>query len=108
MTRPRTANADDASERVFALSAGYFALLCEPTRIRVLHALYTTERTIDALVDATGCNRSTVAQHLDALCRSNGVSRRQVENVVLYGISDPALKELCQVVSMYLHDRSSA
>ncbi len=92
------APAPDDLDRVFAVVARYFSLLSEPTRLRIMHTICQEERSVSAIVAATGFTQTNVSRHL-ALMHSVGVvSRRREGNGVYYGITDPEFVEICRTV----------
>jgi DNA-binding transcriptional ArsR family regulator len=88
----------DDLDRVFAVVARYFGVLSEPTRLRIMHTICQEERSVTAIVAATGFTQTNVSRHL-ALMHSVGVvSRRREGNVVYYQITDPEFIEICRTV----------
>src|SRR5436305_14764930 len=67
--RPGKPDLDDGDllERVFAAVARYFAVLAEPTRLRILHAICQQEQSVSAIVHATGATQTNVSRHLSLL-----------------------------------------
>ncbi|NBR69919.1 MAG: ArsR family transcriptional regulator [Verrucomicrobia bacterium] len=53
----KTVNAADL-DSVFESASGYFALLAEPMRLKILHAICDRERTVGDIVTATGASPS--------------------------------------------------
>lgn len=99
-----TAKADAAAappddlDRVFAVVARYFSVLSEPTRLRIMHTICQQERSVTAIVEATGFTQTNVSRHL-ALMHSVGVvGRRREGNAVYYQITDPEFVEICRTV----------
>ncbi len=88
----------DDLDRVFAVVARYFSVLSEPTRLRIMHTICQEERSVTAIVAATGFTQTNVSRHL-ALMHSVGVvSRRREGNAVYYQINDPEFVEICRAV----------
>lgn len=85
-------------ELVLEAVAGYFAVLAEPTRLRVLRALCGGERTVGRIVEETGVSQPTVSRHLAALHRHGIAARRREANLVYYCVSDPNTLKLCRAV----------
>ena len=95
--QPAAAAADDL-DRVFAVVARYFAVLSEPTRLRILHSICQDEQSVSAIVAATGATQTNVSRHL-ALMHSVGVvGRRREGNAVYYRVTDPEFVEICRTV----------
>lgn len=78
--------------------ADRFRLLGDPTRLRLVNALYIDgELTVGELVDVVDTSYGAVSKQL-AMLRSHGlVSRRRDGTRIFYRISDPSLSELCDV-----------
>ena len=103
--RRRPAKSHDELEPVFLSVARYFALLAEPTRLKILHAICQAERSVSAIVDATGVTQTTVSRHLGMLHRAGVVSRRRERSLVYYRVADPAFIELCRSVCVQIASR---
>src|SRR5512147_3019758 len=89
---------DDELESVLNAVAGYFAVLADPTRLRVLRALCRGERTVGRVVEETGISQPTVSRHLAALHRQRIAARRREANQVYYRVADATTPRLCRVV----------
>ncbi|MEK9776969.1 MAG: ArsR family transcriptional regulator, partial [Quisquiliibacterium sp.] len=59
----------DELSHVFEKVSRYFALLAEPMRIRILHAICQGERTVSKVVEDTGATQTNVSRHLNAMYR---------------------------------------
>jgi DNA-binding transcriptional ArsR family regulator len=80
------------------LIATRFKVLAEPLRLRMLNALRGGERTVTELVAETGAGQANVSRHLALLHRHHLVERRKDGLHVYYGIADPGIFQLCEVV----------
>ena len=89
--RPLT---DDALD----LIARRFAVLGEPMRLRLIHALFNGEKNVTTLVEETGGTQANVSRHLQMLTQAHFVSRRKEGLQVFYAIADPTLYQLCELV----------
>jgi len=96
--------ANDELEPVLEAVAGYFAVLAEPTRLRVLAALCRGERTVGSIVEETGVSQTAVSRHLGALHRHGIVMRRREANQVHYRVSDASTPKLCRAVCGRISD----
>lgn len=94
----RVKKSDGELESMLDAVAGYFAVLAEPTRLRVLRALCRGERSVGRIVEETGVSQSTVSRHLAALHRRGIAARRREANLVYYRVADAATPKLCRVV----------
>jgi DNA-binding transcriptional ArsR family regulator len=88
----------DFSDELLELIAARFKLLSEPLRLRLLNALRDGERTVTALVEETGATQANVSRHL-ALLHGHGMLARRKDGLrVYYGIADPVIFRLCDLV----------
>jgi ArsR family transcriptional regulator len=85
---------DDALELV----ARRFAVLAEPTRLRLLHALFAGEKNVNALVEETAGTQANVSRHLQTLTQAHILTRRKEGLQVFYAIADPSIFQLCELV----------
>lgn len=80
-------------------AARRFALLSDPTRLRVVNALHEAgEISVGALAERTGIAVASVSQHLNRLAAGGLVGRRREGTRIKYRITDPTVEELCRVV----------
>lgn len=86
------------SDDALGLVARRFAVLAEPMRLRLLHALFAGEQSVNALVALTGGTQANVSRHLQTLAHAHMVSRRKEGLQVFYAISDPSIFRLCELV----------
>ena len=89
---------DDELETVLSAVASYFAVLAEPTRLRVLRALCRGEQTVGRIAEQTEVSQPSVSRHLAALHRHGIVARRRAANLVYYRVSDATTPKLCRSV----------
>lgn len=86
------------SEAALELVARRFAVLSEPMRLRLVHALFDGEKNVNALVEAIGGTQANVSRHLQTLTQANVLARRKDGLQVFYSIADPSIFELCELV----------
>ena len=104
--RRRDAAADGSElDRVFAVVARYFGLLSEPTRLKILHAICQAERSVTAIVAATGATQTNVSRHLALMHQAGVVSRRRDGSCVYYRVADPEFVEICRSVCVQIASR---
>lgn len=78
------------------LIARRFAVLAEPTRLRLLNLMHAREETsVGELVEAIGGTQANVSKHLNVLLGERMVTRRREGSRALYRIADPTLIALC-------------
>ena len=86
------------SDEALVLVARRFAVLSEPMRLRLLHALLGGEKHVNALVEATEGTQANVSRHLQTLADAGMVTRRKEGLLVYYSVADPSIFELCELV----------
>ncbi|MFI5356513.1 MAG: ArsR/SmtB family transcription factor [Opitutales bacterium] len=86
------------TEEALQLIAQRFAVLAEPMRLRLIHALFAGEQNVNALVGLTGGTQANISRHLQTLAQAHLVSRRKEGLQVFYEIADPSIFELCDLV----------
>lgn len=80
------------------LVARRFRTLGEPYRLRVLQLLKAGEMTVGELVEELDGNQPNVSKHLQILHDAGLVGRRREGTSIVYGISDPMVFKLCDLV----------
>ncbi|HYT86428.1 MAG TPA: metalloregulator ArsR/SmtB family transcription factor [Burkholderiales bacterium] len=88
----------DELDPVFNTVAGYFGVLAEPTRLKIMHALCLGEKTVNQVVEETGATQTNVSRHLALMHRHGVVTRRKEGTQVFYNVADPTMVELCRSV----------
>ncbi len=96
----------DALGKVFEQVAGYFSLLSEPTRLKILHCLCRGACSVNELAEATGLTQANTSRHLNLLYRAGVVDRDRDGAQVFYRIVDPNLVGMCQPVCRAIADRA--
>lgn len=85
-------------DNVFEAVAGYFSLLAEPMRLKIMHAICQEEKSVSQIVQETSATQTGVSRHLAMLYRSGVVARRKNGNQVCYRVADVAMMEICRSV----------
>lgn len=86
------------SDEALALVARRFAALSEPLRLKLVHALFDGEQSVNALAEAVGGTQANVSRHLQTLTQAHVLSRRKEGLQVFYAIADPSIRRLCDLV----------
>lgn len=86
------------SDEALDLIARRFAVLAEPMRLRLIHALFNGEKNVTTLVELTGGTQANVSRHLQTLTQAHLLARRKDGLQVFYAIADPTLFQLCELV----------
>lgn len=90
------------------LIAARFRALSEPTRLRLLNLLMQGEQTVGQLVEASGSGQANVSKHLAVLRDAGMVSMRKEGLTTVCAISDPMVRELCEMMCSRLKDEMEA
>ncbi len=78
--------------------ANYFRTLSEPTRLRVLNVLGTSELSVGEIAQLVDSSVANVSRHLAQMAQHGLVARESRGNSVYYRVSDPTVNELCDLV----------
>ena len=85
-------------DAAFGAIAGYFSVLAEPSRLKIMLAICDEERTVSQIVARTGMGQTNVSRHLGLMHRHGVVERRRAANLVYYRVADETMPELCRAV----------
>ncbi len=78
-------------------AARRFALLGDPTRLRILHVLMDSgELPVGAIADEAGTSRFNASAHLTRLLAAGLVARRREGTSVYYRTDDEKLPRICE------------
>ena len=88
----------DPMNEVFESVARYFALLSEPTRLRIMHSICAEEKSVNQIVEEIGASQTNVSRHLGLMYQAGVLGRRKEGNQVLYRVTDAAFTEICRTV----------
>jgi DNA-binding transcriptional ArsR family regulator len=86
------------SPAALELVARRFAVLSEPMRLRLVHALFDAEKSVNTLVTETDGTQANVSRHLQTLAHAGILARRKDGLQVFYSIADPTIYKLCDLV----------
>lgn len=86
------------SDEAMQLVARRFAVLSEPMRLKLVHALVDGEKNVNTLVEETGGTQANVSRHLQTLTQASILSRRKEGLQVFYAIEDQSIFRLCELV----------
>ena len=86
------------SEQALQQVAQYFAVLAEPTRLRILNSLRNAEQNVGELAERCDCSQANVSRHLSNLAKHGIVKREGRGTSVYYQIADPSIYALCDLV----------
>lgn len=94
--------------RVIDAVSRYFALLAEPTRIRILQAICREEKTVTEIVAETGATQTNVSRHLGSMYRAGVLTRRKDANYIYYGVADEAFVDICRTMCIHIANKLGA
>jgi ArsR family transcriptional regulator len=94
-------------DSLVAVAARRFALLSDPTRLRLLAVLLEQEpMTVTELSDTLGIATPNVSQHLARLSAGRLVGREKQGRSVQYRTIDPSLRPLCELMCTALMEQA--
>jgi DNA-binding transcriptional ArsR family regulator len=79
-------------------AADLFAVLSEPTRLRILQVLEEGPASVGELVERSGFKQANVSKQLGILQTAGIIARKQEGNRAIYSIQMPLVFDLCQLV----------
>ena len=88
----------DQLSDAFDAVASYFSALSEPMRLRIMHSICESEKTVSQIVHEIGATQTNVSRHLGIMHRGGVLARRKDGNQVYYRAADTAMVELCRGV----------
>ena len=95
------------SPELLEQAAHRFALLGDPTRLRILHVLMEgSELSVGRIADAAGTSRFNASAHLNRLAEAGLVARRREATSVLYRMVDDNLPRICEWMRDSLRTRA--
>ena len=97
-SRRPAGNPRSLSDEALELVARRFAVLSEPLRLKLVHALFDSEKSVGALVRSSGGTQANVSRHLLTLAGAGVLARRKEGLQVFYSIADPSIRRLCDLV----------
>jgi DNA-binding transcriptional ArsR family regulator len=90
-------------------AAHRFALLGDPTRLRILHTLMERgELSVGEVAAASGTSRFNASAHLNRLALGGFVARRQAGTTHFYRIADSSLGSVCDWICKAVRERAQA
>ena len=91
---------------VFESAARYFGVLAEPARLKILHAICAEEKSVNAIIAATGMAQANASRHLGLMYQAGMLSRRREGTQIFYRVADSLFIEPCRTVSTQIELRS--
>ena len=92
---------------VLQQTAARFALLGDPTRLRLLNLLLErSDYTVGELAGAAGVSVANASQHLRRLEAGGILGRRRIGNAVHYRVVEASVEQLCAIVCASVQERA--
>ena len=85
-------------DELFLKMADFFGVLSESSRLRIMYAVCSGEKSVSEVVAHCGSSQANVSRQLTTLYKAGIVSRRKVGVTVYYSIADKATVDMCQLV----------
>lgn len=89
-------------ERLYEVVSGYFGLLAEPTRLKILSAICDGERSVSDIVERVGASQTNVSRHLNLMYGKGVLRRRRDGQSTFYSIADANIITLCRTACVQL------
>jgi DNA-binding transcriptional ArsR family regulator len=89
-------------ERLYEVVSGYFGLLAEPTRLKILNAICDGERSVSDIVERVGSTQTNVSRHLNLMYGKGVLKRRRDGQLTFYSIADPNVITLCRTACVHM------
>lgn len=88
--------------------AELFHALSEPSRLRLMQALFGGEHSVGELVEASGLTQANVSKHLAVLHQAGWVRREKRGLQVVYSLADDRAAELCDIMCSRVQQQLAA
>lgn len=92
------AMSDNTNLEVFQLQADLCKSLSDPKRLRIIHELRHSPKSVSELADILGLKQSNTSQHLAVLRKAGVVVSRRESSTVYYSLVSPKIGEACDLV----------
>lgn len=80
------------------LIADRFRVLGDASRLKLIRALQSGEKSVTELLAATGLNQANASRHLKRLTLSGILGRKRQGQNAIYYVADKGIFDLCQLV----------
>ena len=85
-------------DELFSKMADFFNVLSESTRLRIMYAVCSGEKSVSDVVMHCGSSQANVSRQLSTLYKAGILNRRKVGATVFYSIADKSTVDLCQKI----------
>lgn len=93
---------DPELERLFEVVSGYFGLLSEPTRLKILNAICEGELSVSEIVERVESTQTNVSRHLNLMYGKGVLKRRRDGAMTFYSIADANVIALCRTACVQM------
>jgi len=93
---------DPDLERLFEIVSGYFGLLSQPTRLKILNAICEGELSVSEIVERVGSTQTNVSRHLNLMYGKRVLKRRRAGAMTFYSIADRNIVTLCRTACIQM------
>ena len=93
------------SEHILRKLAEFFKVFGDPTRIKILHALSTTEMCVYDIAALLKMKQPAVSQQLRILKQSNLVKYKKDGKMVYYSLDDDHIKQIFDIALVHISER---
>jgi DNA-binding transcriptional ArsR family regulator len=94
--------AEPELDRLLERVSGYFSLLAEPMRLKILNAICEEERSVGDIVERVGSTQTNVSRHLNLMYGKGVLTRRREGALTFYSVADPAIVSLCRTACVHV------
>jgi DNA-binding transcriptional ArsR family regulator len=88
------------------LTARFFQVLADPTRVRIVALLLEGEKNVGELVEALDMQQGRVSSHLSCLRWCGFISTRREGKYIYYSVADERVRELLALARGLLADHA--
>jgi ArsR family transcriptional regulator, arsenate/arsenite/antimonite-responsive transcriptional repressor len=89
-------------ETIFEIQAEFCKAMGNAMRLQVIHTLRDRPKTVTEIMQETGYSQSNISRHLSVLRGVEVVSAERRGTEMLYSLTDPNVRELCDLVRKML------
>ena len=96
---------ENQTEKIFYQRQSDFCkALSHPKRLKILHLLNDSEKSVGELLSIMGSSKANLSQHLAVLRQTGIVSTRKEGVTIFYRIANPKITKACDMVREVLFD----
>jgi DNA-binding transcriptional ArsR family regulator len=108
LSSPKRAKKEKLGEAQLAVVAELFAVLSEPTRLRILQLLQDGPASVGEIMETLNIKQANASKQLGILYQAGVLGRTKEGNTVLYAIRMPLVFDLCGLVCNGLREEAVA